>query len=420
MMASFAVQAQSRSADRVQPNPSYKQFGYTDEQIEALYGEIIAARLRNAKSAGSSDPAVRLADMDYDGVALDVIYHGTPRPSGVIEPIPFATRSKVSADEQSSAKGRELEVAGNMIYNRWLADFCASAPGRHGGICQIPIWDLDRAAEIVNWAADHGLVGVNFPSPQASLPPYEDPMWDRFFAVCAERNMPLCTHLGSFMPPYYSGPGAGAILTEEVEGAAGRNMWHLIFSGAFDRHPALKLVITEVAGRWFIDASNKMDAVFDAPTFAGPILRSFLKKRPSEYIRSNVYFGVSMMSRTEAELVIEHGLVDRVMYGTDYPHPEGTWLYFDEGDESRRSVTRLAIASTFHDLDEADVRKMLGLNAIACYGLDGDTLRDVASRIGPRLDEVRTAPDLSRIPPEYTGCGFRSSFYLEEMYRAPA
>ena len=46
--------------------------------------------------------------------------------------------------------------------------------------------------------------------------------------------------------------------------------------------------------------------------------------KPSEYFRRNVFLGASCMPRREVELRHEIG-VGNIMWGSDYPHPEGTW-----------------------------------------------------------------------------------------------
>jgi len=93
------------------------------------------------------------------------------------------------------------------------------------------------------------------------------------------------------------------------------------------------------------------------------------------------------------------------MWGSDYPHTEGTWLYSEDVDEV--PVTRLSLANTFHDLDHDAIVKMVGQNAVECYGLDRNALMPTAERIGPRLGEIATEPDLSLVPSRYEGCGFR-------------
>ncbi len=75
--------------------------------------------------------------------------------------------------------------------------------------------------------------------------------------------------------------------------------------------------------------------------------------------------------------------IDALMWGTDYPHPEGSWPH---------TVERLE--KDFQDVSIEDTRRLLGLNAIDCYGLDEAGLRVVADRIGPTPETLGQSPDL--------------------------
>ena len=100
------------------------------------------------------------------------------------------------------------------------------------------------------------------------------------------------------------------------------------------------------------------------------------------------------MARYEAEMRNEIGL-DTLLWGSDYPHVEGTW---------RR--TELALRKTFAGLPEADVRRILGDNGIRVYNLDPTALRAVAERIGPEPAQI----DRPLSPEEYPthlGLAFR-------------
>jgi predicted TIM-barrel fold metal-dependent hydrolase len=84
------------------------------------------------------------------------------------------------------------------------------------------------------------------------------------------------------------------------------------------------------------------------------------------------------MPRREAEQRFETG-VKQIMWGTDYPHPEGSWPF-----------TRKQMVETFHGLPEDEIEAMLGGNAVEFYGLDLDRLNAIASRVGPERSEFRS------------------------------
>ena len=61
-----------------------------------------------------------------------------------------------------------------------------------------------------------------------------------------------------------------------------------------------------------------------------------------------------------------------MMWGSDYPHPEGTWPN-TPGD----------VLNTFKGLPEDDVAAMLGGNAIEFYGFDREGIDAVGAEVGP-------------------------------------
>ena len=98
---------------------------------------------------------------------------------------------------------------------------------------------------------------------------------------------------------------------------------------------------------------------------------SHLSMKPSAYFRRNVFLGASCMPRREAEL--RHAIgVPNIMWGTDYPHPEGSWPF-----------TREQMLRTFRGLPHDEVAAMLGGNAARVYGFDVEKLLPLAARIGP-------------------------------------
>jgi hypothetical protein len=54
-------------------------------------------------------------------------------------------------------------------------------------------------------------------------------------------------------------------------------------------------------------------------------LGSHVPRPPSEYCRANVSLGGSFLARFEAEDAIAHDYVPNMLWGSDYPHMEGTW-----------------------------------------------------------------------------------------------
>ena len=117
-----------------------------------------------------------------------------------------------------------------------------------------------------------------------------------------------------------------------------RTAYMLCMFGTFEKHPNLKLVITEIPGVSWSAMARNMDSVHYTPVRSQG--REVLPRPPSEYLASNVWLGSSFQSRQEAIDAIDCGAADRFIWGSDYPHPEGTFSYSDDPD--RASMTPLA------------------------------------------------------------------------------
>lgn len=319
---------------------------------------------------GLQDSQARLADMDQSGVAAAVIYHGGLNGQS----IPFSTTGLIAWGD---TRYNHLEPAGVRIYNRWLADFVAEAPDRHIGIAHIPISDPEACVREAEWAAEAGLKGINLPAPRGDLPMLNEPVWEPLWAVCAEAGLSLNTHGGGGEHYPYRGDGAQAMYMMETTWRTRRGVWVMILGGVFERHPGLKLVMTEQWMDWTPQVIADMDGLYQGP--AGAPLRKTLPRPPSEYFRQNCFIGASFLSNWEAKLGIEHDLVANTMWGDDYPHAEGTWPH-----------TRESMRFTFSDIDPRHTRQYLGDTAIEVYGLDRNRLAAIAAEIGPSPAELST------------------------------
>ena len=118
-----------------------------------------------------------------------------------------------------------------------------------------------------------------------------------------------------------------------------------------------------------------------------------LPMRPSEYFARNCYVGVSFPSPAEAKAMRTLGL-DRVMWGSDYPHHESTYPYTTQG-----------LRHAFSDWDPDDVRQVTSRTVAGVYDFDLDALAPIAARVGPLVDDV--ARPLDAVPSDSGSPAFR-------------
>ncbi len=324
----------------------------------------------------------RLRELDADGVVAEVVFPNTIPPffptGQVIAPAP-------------AAEDYRLRLAGLRAHNRWLVDFCAEAPGRRAGLAQILLNDVDEAIADVRWAKAHGLAGILLPGVSPDTPWIEplfsrtyDPLW----AECAELGMPLTHHSGgSGIPNYGRHAATTAIFVLETGFFANRALWHLTMAGVFQRFPALRLVMTEQGSSWVPDVLRRMDALH-VQMCAGRIgelpvvAETVLPKKPSEYFATNCYIGASFPGPNDVDALRSIGL-DRVMWGSDYPHHEATYPYTTE-----------SLRLTFADFEPHELRQILATNAADVYGFDLIALDRLGAMHGPLVSEVARPLDL--------------------------
>jgi predicted TIM-barrel fold metal-dependent hydrolase len=340
--------------------------------------------IRDGGLLGSWDVDRRVAEMDREGVAAELIISGTQ-----LAAPPFFGNS-------NRPFPADVRAAGTRAYHRWIADCMAQAGGRlFASADPGPCLDMDATVEELHWVAAHGFKSVAAPGivSDASLPPVWDEYFEPFWRTCAELGLALSVHAAHGMAQGYvfdflerlsataddDDPTAMLeAITGNAEGSPFASnfvpqhiLWSLMAAGVFDRYPGLHLALTEVRADWIPETLSVLDARFDAGDTP-------LQRKPSEYWASNCFAAVSSIKRSEVRLRASIG-VDRMMFGRDYPHPEGTW-------PNTWEWLRDALAG----VPEPEVRALIGENALDCYDLDAEQLTAVAARIGPRPSDIFT------------------------------
>jgi predicted TIM-barrel fold metal-dependent hydrolase len=336
--------------------------------------------LKGDNGARNWDSDRRARDLAADGQVGEVIFPNTIPPF-------FPKVSLTTQPPAITAADMERRWAGLQAHNRWLVDFCADKPGQRAGIVQITLHDIEASVEEVRWAHDAGLRGgVLLPGtpPGLGLPQLFDSCYDPLWRVCDELGMPVNHHTGSASPSMGPTDVDAVIFLLEVSWFAHRALTHLIVGGALERFPGMQLVFTEQGTAWVPEEITKLDYFFDRMGNAGGSQeqvwgRSVVERlslKPSEYWARQCHVGASFIRPAEVPLRRVVG-VDRIMWGSDYPHKESSHPY-------SREAMRAAFAGVPHD----EVAQMLGGNAAALYGFDLDVLAPLAAQHGPRVNEI--------------------------------
>jgi predicted TIM-barrel fold metal-dependent hydrolase len=253
---------------------------------------------------GTYDIHARVADMDLNGVLASLCF-----PSMV-----FGFAGQLFG----KLKDRDFGLAALRAYNDWIAEAWAGPYPDRIIPCQVT-WLLDPevAAGEVRRNAARGFKAVAFTEKpdKLGLAPIADAVWDPFLAACAETETVINLHTGSSSEIL---PGGLAI-----NGFVAALEW-LQTAQVPLRFPDIKIVMSEGGIGWVPMLIDQLvyrrrheklpDSFVHWPPGAPP---------PEEVLRRNFWFTSFYDPSTLAAR--QHIGVDRIMFESDYPHPDSSW-----------------------------------------------------------------------------------------------
>lgn len=252
-------------------------------------------------------------------------------------------------------------AASCRVYNEWIAAGLGRSP-RFKCAGLVPTWNIDDALREIDWIAAAGLGAVMVPA--VAAPEWNHPDWAPLWSSISEKRLPMVVHQGTGHSMFfYRGPGAGTANLLATQTIGPRIAGLLATSGVLAAHPDLHVVFVEYNTGWLAWTMQTLDFYTDAfgrygVTPSGkPWVNPQLPEPPSFYLRRQVHatfqddpIGMSNVDYTGAA---------PLMWGSDYPHEEGTY------PNSRRVVSDLARGVR---ADHAD--KIFRDNAAELFGFD--------------------------------------------------
>ena len=296
---------------------------------------------------GAYDPHEAIKDMDLDGVY-----------GGVIFPT-------LCVGGMWRLQDTELFSAICRTYNDWIADFCKPYPDRLKGAAMI---NLDNVAEGVEELKRAKGLGLNscfisiYPKHERQYHSSEyEPFWD----AAQSLEMPISLHSGSnrdFLPmnlfDHADEHQPLGIIYSTNDYWIRRSLGSMIWSGVFERFPKLKVASIENEAGWAGQWLYKMDLLHRDRGMMWPRFKDDMK--PSDFFRRNsaVAFQEDWVAVKSREAIG----VENLLWGSDYPHTEGTW------PDSNRIIREI-----FSDVAEEELQKMTVTNTSEFFNLEQPT-----------------------------------------------
>jgi 2,3-dihydroxybenzoate decarboxylase len=255
----------------------------------------------DALAQALEDSDQRIAAMDDAGIDLFVLSQTSPG---------------VQAEKDASVAVQRAHEANDYLYAQ-----IQQHPDRYRGFAHLAMQDVRAACdELKRCVEEMGFLGAMINGNTNGIYLDDDcyqPFWERVIQL----DVPVYIHPADpHIQPYVLNDYTvlqGTVLGWTTENAS--HFMRLLFSGLFDRYPELTIILGHMGETlpyvlWRIDSRYAATGDPDRPP---------LKKKPSEYFRSNLFItttGVCQDSSLQCAIT-EMG-DDRVLFSVDYPYED--------------------------------------------------------------------------------------------------
>ncbi|MGQ0802821.1 MAG: amidohydrolase family protein [Actinomycetota bacterium] len=286
------------------------------------------------------DPNERVKVLDAEGIDIAVLYPGLGLKLGAFQ-------------------DPELAVASCRVYNDWIAGFAAAAPDRLVGVGALPLQDPAAAAHEARRIVDMNLK-AGFARPNAyNDRPLHHKSYTPLYEALEETGLPLAFHPAGLADMPGASRALGALMAPGTHHALilqfdqQMTLSNLVYGGALERHPGLKVIVLECGGGWLAHWMDRLDEFHESYGWATPPL----SLEPSEYFRRQCWISFDPGERTAGVLGPLCG-ADRFVWASDFPHSDAK--YPGVVDELREANA---------DLEPETRAGLFGRNALEMYGM---------------------------------------------------
>jgi predicted TIM-barrel fold metal-dependent hydrolase len=317
-----------------------------DDRWETIYvdGQTFRRRLPSivqeefmqatVAAAGSRDVRKRLADLDEEGIWSELVFPSLGMWS-------------------SSFRTPELLREAMRASNDWAKENIQDYSPRLIPTAQVSTLDIDDAIDELKRCGALGFKAVFLPvAPHPAQKDYNRDEWEPFWSTAEDIGMVIAFHIGTEPIDFagggsigvtHHGPGGAVLNYTETSFGGQRAVTKLVASGALDRHPKLKVLVSEGGATWVPFIADRMEEGYRQHAM---VVRPKLSRSPREIIYEQVY--ASFQHDSSAIAAMTALGYQNVLWGSDYPHIEGTFGHtqqtlhrlFDGVDEKTRDRIR--------------------------------------------------------------------------------
>ena len=288
--------------------------------------------------SGGRDISHRLGDQAKDNVEAEVIYCN-------------------SLLGLMASPDVEFQLSTARAYNDWIHGLFSARSDRFAPAAILPTLDVPKAVDEVYRVAKKGFRVVSAPigikEQPYNLPVYE-PLWNALEETGLIFSLHFITGTEDHLPENAGEESNGGFLSYMIIAMAEgiRPTTLLLSSGVPMRHPDLRFVIVECGAGWLAWNLYALDEQYERKHMW---VEPKLDMKPSEYFKrqGHVTFGDDPVALATLEYIGDESL----LWGSDYPHDEGTFPHSQE-----------VIDRIFQGHPEETKRKIVYENAARLYG----------------------------------------------------
>ena len=299
-----------------------------DGRWESIYvdGQVFRRRLPSpaqqefiqatVAAAGARDVGKRLADLDDEGIWSELVFPSLGMWSG-------------------SFRTPELLREAMRASNDWSKETIMDHSPRLIPTAQVSTLDIGDAVDELKRCGAMGFKAVFLPvTPHRAQHDYHRDEWEPFWAAAEDIGMVIAFHIGTEPIDFaagnsigvtYHGPGGAVLNYTETSFGGQRAVVKLVACGALDRHPNLKVLVSEGGATWVPFIADRIEEGYRQHAM---VVRPKLNRGPREIIYSQVY--ASFQHDSSAIAAVTAMGFDNVLWGSDYPHMEGTFGHTQE------------------------------------------------------------------------------------------